>query len=374
MNNPLNALVFGFATAFALTYVIIPLIINVATQRRIYDLPNERSSHLEPTPSLGGIAIFAGSVCGIMLWTPSAEFGKLQYILAAFVVIFLIGILDDLFPITPGKKLIGQLLVAIILTYKAGIIVSSLYGLFGLYQLPDVGSILFSIIIIVGIINAFNLIDGINGLAGCIALLSCLAFGSWFYLVDNHALAVVSFSLAGAVVAFLRYNFTPAKIFMGDTGSLLLGTVCAILAISFIETSFRLPADNLYLLGAAPAIAIAVLILPLYDTLSVLLRRLIRGRSPFRPDKTHVHHQLLSFGFSHTNASIILLSVNFLFIALAVGFHHQGFFYVLSLEAILAFLFTLVLIAVPRLKSYRSPRGQVSNRILQDPAPPADQL
>ncbi|MFN0215600.1 MAG: glycosyltransferase family 4 protein [Saprospiraceae bacterium] len=344
------ALFLGFTTAFAITYAIIPVIIKVAKERRLYDRPNERSSHQEPTPSLGGIGIFAGMVCGIVLWTPEGSFSVLQYILAAFVLIFLIGILDDLLPISPGKKLGGQFLVAIILSYKAGVKVSSLYGFWGIYELSAPISFVLSIILIVGIINAFNLIDGINGLAGCVGLLTCLVFGICFFWVEASALAVVSFSLAGAILAFLRYNFTPAKIFMGDTGSLLLGTLCAILAISFIEINNKLPPESPYNWGAAPAIAVAVLILPLYDTFSVLIRRIVRGRSPFSPDKTHIHHQLLGLGLSHSETTGVLIAVNLLFIALAFGFSRYGLFKVLTLEFALAFFFSLILILLPRLK------------------------
>ncbi len=347
------ALLLCFVTAFAITYAVIPLIIKVAKERRLYDRPNERSSHQEPTPSLGGIGIFAGTVCGIMLWTPVGSFSQLQYILAAFVLIFLIGILDDLLPISPGKKLGGQLLVAIILAYKAGVQVSSFYGFCGFHELSQPASFTLSIITIVGIINAFNLIDGINGLAGSVGLLACIVFGICFFLVDVPALAVVAFSLAGAILAFLRYNFTPAKIFMGDTGSLLIGMVCAILSITFIETNYKLPPGNPYVWGAAPAIAVAVLILPLYDTLSVFMRRIVRGRSPFAPDKTHIHHQLLSFGLNHTESTVILITVNLLFIAVSFGFNRLGLFEVLKLEFALAFLFSLVLVLLPRLNIRR---------------------
>lgn len=345
------ALLLGFSTAFALTLMIIPYIIKVARERQLYDLPNNRSSHQEPTPSLGGIGIFAGTVCGIVLWTPEGSFAVLQYILAAFVLIFLIGIFDDLLPISPGKKLAGQFLVAILLSYHAGVRVTSFYGLFGLHELSDVASYALSIIAFVGIINAFNLIDGINGLAGSIGFLSCLVFGICFYLMELHAFMVVAFSLAGAILAFLKYNFTPAKIFMGDTGSLLIGAVCALLAIKFIETNYKLPADHAYVFGAAPAIALAVLILPLYDTMSVFLRRLIRRRSPFAPDRTHIHHQLLSFGLNHTQATALLISVNLLFIGLAFYFHTRGFFTVLLIEIAMAFLFTMVLIILPRIRA-----------------------
>ncbi len=349
MSGPLFALFLGFITSFTLTYAVIPLIIRVAKEKGFYDRPNERSSHREPTPSLGGIGIFAGTICGVVLWTPSGSFGLLQYILAAFVLIFLLGILDDLLPITPVKKLAGQFLVAVILSYKAGVTITSLYGVFGIHQLSETESFILSVITIVVIINAFNLIDGINGLAGSIGFLSCLVFGFWFFLVDVTALAVVALSLSGAILAFLRYNFTPAKIFMGDTGSLLVGTVCAILAISFIETNYKLAPNNPYVLGAAPAIAVAVLILPLYDTFSVFFKRIVRGRSPFSPDKTHIHHQLLGLGLSHSGATSVLIAVNLLFISVAIGLNKYGFFWVLFLEAVLAFLCSLILFVLPRL-------------------------
>ncbi len=346
----MSALFLGFVTAFALTFAIIPTIIHVAKERRIYDLPNERSSHREPTPSLGGIGIFAGTVCGIILWAPPGNFGVLQYLLAAFVLIFFIGIIDDLLPISPGKKLAGQFLVAIILSYKAGVTLTSFYGVFGVNELSETESFMLSVVMIVGIINAFNLIDGINGLAGSVGVLTCLTFGTWFFLVDVPAFAVISFSLAGAVSAFLRYNFTPAKIFMGDTGSLFVGTVCAILGITFIETNYKLPPDNPYIFGAAPAIAVAVLVLPLYDTATVFLRRIVRGRSPFSPDKTHIHHQLLGLGLSHSATTGVLLLVNLVFIGIAVGFNSHGLFRVFLYEAALAFFFSLMLFSLPRLR------------------------
>ncbi len=344
------ALLLGFGTAFTLTFLIIPVIIKVAKERRLYDRPNERSSHQEPTPSLGGIGIFAGTICGIVLWTPVGSFGMLQYILAAFVLVFLIGILDDLLPISPAKKLGGQLLVAIILAYKADVRVASFYGFFGLHELSEPASFMLTIVVIVGIVNAFNFIDGINGLGGSVGLLTCLVFGTCLHLMGAPALAVVAFSLAGATLAFLWYNFSPAKIFMGDTGSLLMGTVCAILAITFIETNHKLPPGDPYIFGAAPAIAVAVLILPLYDTLSVIMRRILRGRSPFSPDKTHIHHQLLRCGLSHSSTTGVLIGVNLLFICVAFGFNRCGLFTVLLLEFVLAVVFSLVLFLLPRFR------------------------
>jgi acetyl-CoA carboxylase carboxyl transferase subunit alpha len=246
-------------------------------------------------------------------------------------------------------RLMG-LSLPLILAYKADVRVASFYGFFGLHELSEPASFMLTIVVIVGIVNAFNFIDGINGLGGSVGLLTCLVFGTCLHLMGALALAVVAFSLAGATLAFLWYNFSPAKIFMGDTGSLLMGTVCAILAITFIETNHKLPPGDPYILGAAPAIAVAVLILPLYDTLSVIMRRILRGRSPFSPDKTHIHHQLLRCGLSHSSTTGVLIGVNLLFICVAFGFNRCGLFTVLLLEFVLAVVFSLVLFLLPRFR------------------------
>jgi UDP-N-acetylmuramyl pentapeptide phosphotransferase/UDP-N-acetylglucosamine-1-phosphate transferase len=334
------AIILGFITAFALTYLVIPIIIQVAKERRLYDRPNERSAHQEPTPSLGGIGIFAGAVCAIVLWTPLAHFGVLQYILAAFILIFLVGILDDLRPISPTKKFGGQLLVAIILAYKADIRITNFFGMMGVHELPEMTGFVLSIVAIIGIINAFNLIDGINGLAGSIGLIACVFWGTWFAWADVPALSVLAFSLAGAIVAFLKYNFTPARIFMGDTGSLFIGIVCAILAIAFIQMNRQpLPGQSLQF-GAAPAIAVGVLIFPLFDTARVFIRRIMQGKSPFSPDKSHIHHLLLDMGFSHTQATLALAGTTLAFIAGSVALRNLGSLPLLLIQVGLAWALT----------------------------------
>lgn len=333
----------GFITALCLTYVVIPVIIRIARNKKLYDRPNERSAHFEPTPSLGGIAIFGGAVCATVVWTPPAYFGQLQYVLAAFIIIFLIGVKDDLSPLSPLKKLAGQLLAALILVYQANLRISSLYGILGVQELPDLFSFLFSIIVIVGIMNAFNLIDGINGLAGSVGLLACFIWGCWFYAVGEMAFCVLSFALAGALVAFLKFNVTPARIFMGDTGSLLVGTVCAVLAIKFIELQRNISVDQHYALHAAPAIAIGILILPLFDTVRVLCRRIWLGYPPFRPDRSHIHHMLLDLGLSHMQATTLLLGVNLFFITGAFVLSRLGNMALLVLELGCAMVFSSLL-------------------------------
>lgn len=324
INPPMFAILLGFITAFSLTYLVIPAIIRVAKEKHLYDSPNERSAHAEPTPSLGGIAIFAGVFCGIILWAPMYTFGMLQYVLAALVIIFLVGIKDDLLPMSPIQKLLGQVLAALILVYKSNVKITSLYGILGVYDLPELLSFSLSVITIVGIVNAFNLIDGINGLAGSIGLLACLTLGAWFFAAEQLEFAVVAFSLAGALTAFLKYNFTPARIFMGDTGAMLTGAVCAVLAIKFIEINRETSMVAAYHFGSAPAIATAVLILPLFDTLRVITRRMVQGKSPFYPDRSHIHHMLLDAGLSHMQATATLVVVNSLIIAWVIALHFWG--------------------------------------------------
>ena len=331
-----------FITAFALTYYLIPPIIRIARTKHLFDEPTERGAHTYRTPTLGGIAIFAGVLFSIVFWTPFNVFNDLQYILGAFIIIFLIGAKDDIEPISARSKLIGQIFAAGILVFKSNIMLTSLYGVMGIYDIPEWAGILLTMFTILVTINAFNLIDGINGLAGSVGALIALFFGSWFLLIDRIEFALIAFSLAGSTIAFLKYNFTPARIFMGDTGSLLIGTVCAILVIQFIETHKELPL-NPYTFNAVPSVAIGILILPLFDTFRVFLTRAIRGNSPFKPDRRHIHHLLIDSGFNHTQATIILVIVNVLFIILVCYFQHLGTFNLLLLVLGLASGLTAIL-------------------------------
>jgi len=335
-------IILSFITAFIVTYFAIPSIINIAKVKGLVDEPGERRSHNETTPSLGGIAIFAGVIFSIILWTPFNVFGDLQYILCSFIIIFLIGAKDDILPMAPWKKLAGGIIAAIILVYKSNVKLTSLYGLFGIYEIPLIVSIPLSVFTILVIMNAFNLLDGINGLAGSISALIAGFFGGWFYLNDHIELAILAFSMTGSTIAFLKYNFTPARIFMGDTGSLFLGLVCAILSIKFIDIH-RDISESPLAFQAVPAVAIGILILPLFDTLRVFLLRIFSGRSPMAADRTHIHHLLIDIGTSHMQATGILILVNILFIFAVIKFQYLGSFYLFILISVLAFIFNGVL-------------------------------
>jgi UDP-N-acetylmuramyl pentapeptide phosphotransferase/UDP-N-acetylglucosamine-1-phosphate transferase len=335
-------IILAFITSLSLTYLAIPSIIQVAKKKHLFDEPGERTSHVERTPSLGGVAIFAGTLFSIILWTPFKFFGDLQYILCSFIIIFLIGVKDDIDPISPSKKFMGEIFAAAILVFRANVKITSLYGIFGIYELPYLASVILSIFTIIVIINAFNLIDGINGLSGSIGLLISITFGYWFYLADRIELCIVAFALAGSILAFLKFNVTPARIFMGDTGSLLLGLVCSILAIEFIEAQSTIENASI-VLNSGPAVAIAILILPLFDTLRVFVLRALDGKSPFYPDRRHIHHLLIDSGLSHMQATGILIFTNIVFIIIAYRFKDVGNLYLLLIILLFALVLTIIL-------------------------------
>jgi UDP-GlcNAc:undecaprenyl-phosphate/decaprenyl-phosphate GlcNAc-1-phosphate transferase len=301
--------------AFIITFFSIPVIIQVARQKKMFDEPDERKVHKMVIPTLGGLGIFAGFILATLLGVPlhSAE---LQYFVAAAVVIFFLGIKDDILVLSPAKKFIGQLIAAGIVIKFGGVQINNMHGFLGIGPIPHVASIIFTLFTIVVITNSFNLIDGVDGLAGSLGLVTSLVFGGYFLYVDQLMYAVMAFSLAGGLIGFLIYNFSPAKIFMGDTGSLLIGLVNSILVIKFINIAGN-PVGNLPL-RAAPAIGFAVLIVPLFDTLRVFSHRILDRRSPFSADRTHVHHYLLELGFNHKKITFLCAGANIGFIALAV--------------------------------------------------------
>lgn len=328
-------IVLSFITSFTLTYFAIPSIIKIAKEKNLFDEPGERKSHITRIPTLGGLAIFSGVLFSIIMWTPFNDFGEMQYILCAFVIIFLIGAKDDIIPLTPNKKFVGQILAAAILVFKSKVAIGSLYGIFGIYEIPFWVSAIFSMFTILVIINAFNLIDGINGLSGSVGLLITISLGTWFLLVDKIELAIIAFSMAGALIAFLNYNFSPAKIFMGDTGSMLVGLTCATLVIKFLNFHSTEP-NGPYSFKAAPAIAFGILILPLFDTLRVFIKRVMQGKSPFYPDRSHIHHMLIDIGLSHMQATGVLVLSNIIFVILVATLQDLGNFNVISITLVLA--------------------------------------
>ena len=329
-------------TAFLVTYIAIPPIIQIARKKKLFDVPDARKSHNSNIPALGGLAIFVGVIFSLSFWTPFTVFGELQYILSAFIIIFLIGAKDDIDPVSPTTKLIAEILAAAILVIKSNVVITSMHGLFGIYEIQPVFAAVLSIVTIVVIINSFNLIDGINGLGASITILAATTMGTWFFLVNKVELSILAFALTGSVLAFLRFNITPAKIFMGDAGSLFCGLVVAIMTIKFIGYQ-QVLVDSPYSFKAVPAVAMGILILPLFDTLRVFTMRVLKGRSPLSPDRSHIHHQLIDAGLSHMKATGILVLVNLAFMLLVFKLQYVGTANLLILITSLALALSVLL-------------------------------
>lgn len=314
--------ILSFLTAFGLTFLAIPPIIHIARVKGLTDEPGERRAHTESTPSLGGIGIFAGVLFSVIFWTPYQWFSELQYVLGAMLIIFLIGAKDDIVPLDPMKKLLGQFIAALILVFRSDVRLTSFQGLLGFYEIPEWFSYVFSVFTILVIVNAFNLIDGINGLAGSIGLLIAASTGVWFMMVNHVEYAIISFALVGAITAFLKFNLTPAQIFMGDTGALTIGLLSAVLSIKFIE--FNRDLQHPFSVHSAPVVAMSIIILPLFDLLRVFTIRIAAGRSPFSADRNHLHHLLLDLGLSHLQATSVLAAVNVSFIVMAFALQEMN--------------------------------------------------
>lgn len=316
----------SFITSLVLTFVIIPSLITVAKVKNLYDDPNDRSSHSTAVPTLGGVAFYVAIVFSMSFWSNFSAEPVLQYVIAAMTIVTFIGLKDDLLGLEPFHKLMGQLFAAMVIVIWGGVRVTSLYGIFGVGELPYIISVIFTIFTILVIINSFNLIDGINGLSSSIGIVSALSFGIWFYMIDDSSqMALLAFTLVGALVAFLRFNLTPAKIFMGDTGSLLVGVIMSVLAINFIELNGTLSGPYIY--QSAPALAMGIIAYPLFDLLRSFSIRIARGHSPFKPDRNHIHHLLLDNGLSHGASTFIIVLFNVILISIIFIFNNLGIYF-----------------------------------------------
>ena len=337
----MDKILLGTSLAFFITFAAIPVIIQVADAKKLFDVPDARKVHLNPIPSLGGLGIFAGLILAFLISFPIQLAAEFQYFLAAALVIFFLGLKDDILVLSPIKKLIGQFIAAFLIIYKGGIQIKSMHGFLGVYELPEVTSLALTYLTVIVIINSFNLIDGVDGLAGSLGLMTALVFGTYFYYVGQTPYAMLAFILAGSLLGFLIFNHSPARIFMGDTGSLLLGLINAILVIRFITVADS-PASVMPL-EASPAIGVSILMVPLFDTIRVFSLRILNRRSPFSPDRNHIHHLLLDKGLSHSAVTYVCVALNLLFIAFAFYARHLGSTTVISIMVLVASLGTAVL-------------------------------
>lgn len=318
----------GFLFSFLITYYSVPTIVKISRRKNLMDEPGVRSSHLRKIPNLGGIAIFYSiGICASIF--AYELFDLYKFLFASLVILLYIGVMDDIVVMRAYKKLVAQIIVSSLIVIGSDIRIRSLFGIFGIYEMDYFVSILFSIITFIILINAFNLIDGIDGLAGGYSVICSALFGISYYRLGeyNYPLVVLSVIIIGAVLAFLYYNlsnYRTNKIFMGDTGSMLLGFLLAFTSICFIDIFIdkKLPDVPRYHLQSAPVVAVAILILPIVDTLNVIIIRIINKKSPFDADKNHIHHKLLKLNLTHRRSSFYIIVYYLFIVAVAYYFRH----------------------------------------------------
>lgn len=334
----------GMLCSFLLTFYTIPTVVKISRRKNLMDEPGARSSHLRKIPNLGGISIFYSlAVCASIF--AFELFDLYKFLFASLVILLYIGVMDDIVVMRAYKKLFAQIVVTSLMVIGSDVRIRSFFGLFGIYELNYFFSVAMSIFTFIVLINAFNLIDGIDGLAGGYSILCSAMFGISYYRLGeyNYPLVVLSGVIIGSVIGFLYFNlsnYRNNKIFMGDTGSMILGFLLAFTAICFIDIFIdkKLPEIPRYYLQSAPAIAMAILILPIIDTLNVFMIRICNGKSPFVADKNHIHHSLLKSGLTHRRSTTYILMYYLFIVSVAYFFRHINVNVLLLIIVILGFI------------------------------------
>lgn len=334
----------GMLCSFLLTFYTIPTVVKISRRKNLMDEPGARSSHLRKIPNLGGISMFYSlAVCASIFAFELFEMYK--FLFASLVILLYIGVMDDIVVMRAYKKLFAQIVVTSLMVIGSDVRIRSFFGLFGIYELNYFFSVAMSIFTFIVLINAFNLIDGIDGLAGGYSILCSAMFGISYYRLGeyNYPLVVLSGVIIGSVIGFLYFNlsnYRNNKIFMGDTGSMILGFLLAFTAICFIDIFIdkKLPEIPRYYLQSAPAIAMAILILPIIDTLNVFMIRICKGKSPLVADKNHIHHSLLKLGLTHRRSTAYILMYYLFIVSVAYFCRHINVNVLLLIIVILGFI------------------------------------
>ncbi|HKJ42102.1 MAG TPA: MraY family glycosyltransferase [Sunxiuqinia sp.] len=371
MTTQLINIILAIILSFAITYISIPTIVRISREKKLFDEPNHRRLNKKVVPTLGGVGIFIGLILGTSLLLGTARFPEYRYIVGALILLFFIGLKDDILVISAKKKLVVQFAATIILVGLGQLQISNLSNLFLLNHLNVWLSVPLSMITLLLIINAVNLIDGIDGLAAGISFVASGLLGVWFLQVGRLDYAILSFSLAGSLLAFLRFNLWGGgfKIFMGDTGSLILGGVLGVLVIKFMQVN-QLTQET-YQIKHAPTFVLALLIVPITDTLRVFTIRLSQKRSPFSPDMNHIHHVLIQLGMKHIKASGFLVLYTLFFVSLSIVTQNY-LSSTISFLILLSFSFGIVGFLAKRnekIKQNRAKQIQLTRRILTTGVP-----
>lgn len=339
--------------SFVLGLIGMPLVVRMAKAKGFVVRPNKRMSHTGEVPNIGGLNICFSFMLTYLLFEYN-QLNQSQFFLVGLFAIMAVGFIDDVLILTPLAKLLGEALAGIALIGFADLRITHLHSLFGITEIGIIPSYLLSLFVLVAIINAVNLIDGIDGLASGLGILYCLFFAVYFGLAGDVSWSVLGICMVGSLAVFFIYNVFGhrEKIFMGDSGSLLLGYLLTAFVFHFCEiNAYHVVPETLHM-NAAPAVAICVLTVPIFDTMRVILTRIKQHRSPFNPDKNHIHHLLLRTGLNHIQTTCVLLSVSLIFIGWGILGRNWNMWVLVISDFALATVMTLILWRIINKKLY----------------------
>ena len=329
----------SFFGVFVLSLLLIPKIRSIAIKLNLSDAPGVRSSHITPVPTFGGV-IFYVSYIIILFFAQYLDANHVSVtLLASISILFFTGLLDDFRNLSPRIKFLFQIIGVAILMFQPDFRIVSLHGFMGVYEIPLAISIAGSMFFLLALINAFNLIDGIDGLSGITGIIIASFYSFVLFKLGYYFYLSISLATIGTLLAFLRFNFSiKRKIFMGDTGSLVIGLVLGLLTLKLMAVGDAAHNSLSFNRSQLPLFLAGVLFIPTLDTIRVMLLRFTKGVSMFKPDRNHIHHILIDFGFSHRKASFCIGFINFI-VASIMFYVTQQFTIVLSLLILISMFF-----------------------------------
>ena len=343
-----NRIVFLSLTSFAsmlMTFWIYFKILAIAKAKNLVDNPDARKLQKRPVPVMGGIAVFFGVLCGSLLASCLANCGVVLPIIAAMSMMLYIGAIDDIIDLSPRNRIIIEVLAILGIIYSNGACIDSLHGLWGIETFSWWIGVPLTVFAGVGIINAMNMIDGVNGLSSGLCITFSCMFGVAMFRTHDYPNAMLAFVFAGALIPFLIHNVLgkTSKMFIGDAGTMTMGILMTWYVIQMLRSDFS-PQWMKYVTSqrlSLVALTLAILAVPIGDTLRVMVQRILKGHSPFQADKTHLHHLLLAYSGSHSLTSLMEISIAILIVivwAIAFKSHcsiNAQFYIVLCTAAIL---------------------------------------
>ena len=338
MATPLcYTIIIPFFTALLLVGWIHPRLVKIALLKNIVDNPDARKLQRTPVPVLGGVAVFFGVVIAIGCMSSVVDCSGLPVVIMAMMAMLYTGTMDDILSRSPGLRFVIEIVVVLLLIFVGGYCIDDFHGLWNIGRFSYWCAVPLTVVAAVGIINAINLVDGVNGLSSGYCIMACLIFGTLFFLAGEAPMTILAAVSVGALIPFFLHNVfgKTSKMFIGDGGTLVMGVVMSVFVIAILQNGSRVAAYVNPNVGLVP-FTLAVLSVPVFDTLRVMSTRILKGTSPFRPDKTHLHHMFIDLGCSHVATTLAILGVNMFVVLCWWALEASGFSIAVQLYAVIA--------------------------------------